>query len=342
MRVSIGPRLGRRPSRPNWYILWPDGRGRLCRTSTGTEDRGQAELELAAFIGLRARPEDPAVGGLIEQYLLEHPTRSSERHRYAADRLQTHFLAMPASALTREAVREYLAARQAEGAAETTVGRELVVLRAALGHAVKERRLTTVPHIDIPRPRPARDRWLTRAEARRLLTACRLPHLRLFVELALNTGARRGALLGLTWDRVDLRRRRIDLNPAGAEQTGKRRPVVPVNDRLFRALKSARRCAQGPFVLSYRGQALKGLRRAFRRACERAGLVDVTPHTLRHTAGSWMAQAGVPLFDIGAMLGPSAMPTTTPTIWHTRRRRSRARIGRGIPRTNGERAGVAG
>lgn len=58
-------------------------------------------------------------------------------------------------------------------------------------------------------------RWLDRSEASRLLDAARLeptsPHLPDFILLALNTGCRRGELLGLEWTRVDLEARLIYL-----------------------------------------------------------------------------------------------------------------------------------
>jgi hypothetical protein len=49
---------------------------------------------------------------------------------------------------------------------------------------------------------------------------------------------------------------------------------------------------------------------SFGRACKRAGIVGVTPHTLRHTCGTWMAQQGVPLRLIGEYLGHSDERTT--------------------------------
>ncbi len=49
---------------------------------------------------------------------------------------------------------------------------------------------------------------------------------------------------------------------------------------------------------------------SFGGACKRAGLVGVTPHVLRHTCGTWMAQRGVPLHQIGGWLGHTSSRTT--------------------------------
>jgi integrase len=57
--------------------------------------------------------------------------------------------------------------------------------------------------------------FLTRAEADHLLAAHKARHLRLFVEIGLHTGARHGAILALTWDRVDLIERVIDFRSSG-------------------------------------------------------------------------------------------------------------------------------
>jgi integrase len=56
-------------------------------------------------------------------------------------------------------------------------------------------------------------------------------------------------------------------------------------------------------VIEWAGQRVRTVKRAFGRAAARAGLSDVTPHTLRHTAAVWMAEAGVPMSVIAQYLG---------------------------------------
>jgi integrase len=62
--------------------------------------------------------------------------------------------------------------------------------------------------------------------------------------------------------------------------------------------------------VSYDGRPIKRVRRAFAAACRRAGIADVTRHTLRHTCGTWLAQRGVPLHQIAGWLGHSNERTT--------------------------------
>ena len=45
-------------------------------------------------------------------------------------------------------------------------------------------------------------------------------------------------------------------------------------------------------------------------ACARAGLEGVTPHTLRHTGATWMAQKGRSMFEVAGMLGQNPMTTS--------------------------------
>jgi integrase len=78
-----------------------------------------------------------------------------------------------------------------------TIRCELTVLAAALNHAVKYRRLTIAPPIYKPAPPTNRKRFLDKNEIQSLLSACSVPHIKLFVILAINTGSRKMALLDL-------------------------------------------------------------------------------------------------------------------------------------------------
>jgi integrase len=203
------------------------------------------------------------------------------------------------------------------GASDATITRELGgVLRPAIKHAIQQKRL--VPgeyYVPVP-PQPAgRDYWITRNEAARLVRETRrdkrarlhLPH---YTLIALYTGQRRGAILDLTWPQIDLVRGRIDFNPPGRIQTKKRRPHIPVPRSLLAALRRAHQRATCEFVISYQGKPIRDVKTGFNSAAARAGIPECTSHTLRHTAGTWMAQRGVPLREIAGYLGHSEMRTT--------------------------------
>ncbi|MDE1904997.1 MAG: site-specific integrase [Rhodospirillales bacterium] len=309
------PRLVRVAGRAAWHIRHA---GR--RLSAGSPDRAEAERALSLYKrGLGQQASAAAIGSLLELYLKDRAAAAIPgfaRLRYSARQLGASLGAIPPESLAPADIRLYCRRRRAAGAADATVRTELQCLRAALRWAARERLLAAAPPIALPPRPPARDRWLTREEADRLLAACGSPHLRLFVALALHTAARAGAILALTWDRVDLDRRRIDLREPSRAKTRKGRAVVPVNDTLAGVLAEARARATIPAVIEYAGQPVGSVRDAFRRAAERAALPGVTPHTLRHTAATWLAQAGVPLWQIAGFLGHSSPRSVEETYAH--------------------------
>jgi integrase len=155
-----------------------------------------------------------------------------------------------------------------------------------------------------------RDRWLSPEEAAALIDGAAAHHIKLFIQIALYTGARKGAILGLTWDRVSFDMERIDFTDP-AERTGrKRRAIVPIEPGLLVALKEAHEGRTTDYVVEWAGKRVQNVKRGFQEACRRAGVVGATPHTLRHTAASWAAQAGAPMWEIAGMLGHTTTEIT--------------------------------
>ncbi|GEN63189.1 hypothetical protein AOE01nite_14130 [Acetobacter oeni] len=181
--------------------------------------------------------------------------------------------------------------------ANGTLRREFNVLRAALRRAWKDGFLQRPPELEPPRDSAPHDRYLTKDEARRLLEACETPHVRTFVAIAIYTGARRGSILSLTWDRVNFQTGMIDFQEPGRALTAKRRAVVPMTRALRSELEKAMVLADGSFVVHWHGKAIPtGLRWSFAKACERARLGwRPTPHHLKHSLASWFAMDGVPI-----------------------------------------------
>lgn len=88
---------------------------------------------------------------------------------------------------------------------DSTAIRELNVLRAAISWAQRSPHWKGLQHVRVTLPnatRPARQEFLTKEDAIKLVDACREPHLRLFVLLALATAARHRAILALRWDAI--------------------------------------------------------------------------------------------------------------------------------------------
>ncbi len=178
-----------------------------------------------------------------------------------------------------------------------TLRREYNVLRAALRLAWKDGYLTRPPTLEAPADSAPRDRYLTKMEARKLIDAAETPHVKVFVALAIYTGARKGSILALTWDRVNFQTGMIDFQEPDRQLTSKKRAIVPMNNGLRDALQIAHKVAQSDYVVEYGGHAVpSGLRWSFRKLCERAGLSwQPTPHHLKHSVASWFAMDKVPI-----------------------------------------------
>jgi integrase len=173
----------------------------------------------------------------------------------------------------------------------------------------------TNPCRHIPRYREhKRERFLTDAELERLGRALaeveQAPdaiHAALAaIRLLALTGARRGEVLGLRWDHVDLACRVLRLPDS---KTGAK--VILLDDSAAELLAGLRR--EGPWVFpskTHRGIPLRDIRKTWRRVLERADLSGLRLHDLRHTHASVGAEAGLSLSLIGALLGHRRAATT--------------------------------
>lgn len=292
-----------------WCLYWRDGRNKPRRRSLGTTDRAEAERLKRDIEQDALKSAAPStIGGIVDAFQKDREARggdeSNRRHAWKAasktfDHLEPHHV-------TRELCREFTKARRKAGSKDSTIIKQLSLLRAALRwHDPNTPAVVELP----PDPLPS-SRHLTHEEAARLLDACAVPHIELFVTLALTTGARTGALLDLTWDRIDFDRELIYL---GQGRGNKGRGNPPMNESAREALLIAREAAVSDYVIEYAGRQVGSIRRGFASAAKTAGMPDVTPHVLRHTAAVWMAEAGLPMSEISQYLGHSSTAVTERT-----------------------------
>ncbi|GAJ29839.1 integrase [Acidomonas methanolica] len=240
----------------------------------------------------------------------------AERLSYAHKPLTIWFGDRPPEAVTEPECRAYVRSRLAAGISTSTARTEMQALRAALRWAANAKLITDAPVVPLPPRSMPRERWLTREEAQALVDGCAAHHMRLFVVLALGTGARVSSLLSLPWARVDFDGRIIDLRDPERPRTAKGRARVPINAGLMEALRDAHAARETEWVIEWAGNRVLSVKRGFAAAAARAGLEGVTPHTLRHTAATWMAQAGIPLWEIAGFLGHSNTKMIEETYAH--------------------------
>jgi len=338
-RPNTGPRLKlEQPdkyAKPYWFIVWYErGVKRRKPTGCGQGDLEGAQAKLAEFIGQRLKPSGPrgpdqmTVETAISLYAKEHApqTAAPERIAFALEPILAWWGDKPVSAIRGETCRRYARERTRTvkrgdqlvqvPIAPATVRRELGALAAALEHCRREGYLLNPPAVVLPGKTRSKERWLTRQEAARLLRACRKVtrgarlYLPLFVLVGLYMGARKEAILSLQWQPntaggwVDLDQGVIDFRAPSRGATKKRRVKAKIPDRLLTFLRLARpRTRQ--YVIEHNGKMIADIKKAFNHAAELAGMPEVTPHTLRHTAITWRVQKGVPLWEVAGFVGTS-------------------------------------
>jgi integrase len=204
--------------------------------------------------------------------------------------------------------------------------RELEDLRAAINHHRREGLCSEVVSVALPARPPARERWLTRSEAARLLWAAWRAkqvvrdkdtrravgrHVARFILVGLYTGTRSSAICGAALmptigrGHVDLEQGVFYRLAIGRRQTKKRQPPVKIPPRLLAHLRRwARHGLAKKSVVEWNGKAVESVRKGFEAAVRAAGLgTEVTPHILRHTCATWLMQMGCNVWDAAGFLG---------------------------------------
>lgn len=197
--------------------------------------------------------------------------------------------------------------REVEG---STINRNLSLMSNVFTVAIRTWKVPMKEHPvrDVVRPpeNPPRDRRLSAEEERALLAECdrsRGGYLRDAVELAIETALREGELVELQWQNVIFAKRTIRIVRS---KNGEGR-AVPMSRRAMAILqaRNPNNLEFGPVFPDLKGPALH---RAFIRACERAGIEDLTFHDLRHEAISrWAEGNKFSLLEISSMSGHKSL-----------------------------------
>ncbi len=127
------------------------------------------------------------------------------------------------------------------------------------------------------------------------------PQMKPIIQLLLLTGARKSELLGARWEHVDLERRSW-LIPT--TKTGRAR-YVPLSQSAVDVMASLPRLPNSPWILPNlaTGKRFVDIKKAWDTVRRDACLADVRIHDLRHSAASFMINAGVDLYAVGRVLG---------------------------------------
>lgn len=296
-------------------VYWTDADGNRHRHRLKARTRAEAEPE--ALDVYRQKTFDAGractVGGAWEAYALSLAGRPTAKTLgYTGVSVLRHFGHYRPDQITRDLCLDYAEGREREGKSQGTIHTELGHLRSALRYAAKTGLIDRAPHIWRPEKPAPREVFLSRNEMIALIDATHAPHMRVAITLLAGTAARVGAVLDLTWDRVDFQNGHINLRLEDAK-TRKGRAIVPMNQMVRTTMLSAKEAALSDFVVEYAGGQVGSIRTAFNAAKRRAGLDGYTIHDVRRSAARFMAEAGIDMELIASMLGHSNVAVTRST-----------------------------
>lgn len=160
-----------------------------------------------------------------------------------------------------------------------------------------------------------RDRWLQEAELQRLFAVLAVhPNQKSanIVRLLVLTGARRGEVLGATWDQFDLERG-VWTKPAHTTKQ-KRTEHIPLSEQAIAILGDLKARAKPDAVHVFpgevSGQPTQCIKKFWEEVRIAASLPNVRLHDLRHTFASHLVSCGVSLPIVGRLLGHTQPQTT--------------------------------
>lgn len=239
------------------------------------------------------------------------------------------------SEINTKSCKEYCNSRPGVGGAR----RDLEILRAAINFHAAENLHRGSVYVWLPPRGEPRTRWLTRNEAAKMIwTAYRyrelqtihkgrrrgeptstekrpLRHIARFLLVGCYTGTRASAIMSASITRqtgkshVDLERGIYYRKPIGKKATKKRQPPAPLPDRLLAHMRRwVRKGIAKEHFVEFNGKPIQSVSNGFARVVRLAEIdidhENVTPHTLRHTAATWLMQSGsTPLWMAAGYLG---------------------------------------
>lgn len=293
---------------PNWFIRYRDRDGRYKKISTRTGNKEYAQQIKSQFdadLQKPPKPHEQTIDILSDAYLDDRKgnVNAYDTLVHSLKPIREHFGFTQPQHITPLQNKSYIKKRQKLGRSNGTIIKELVTLRSALSFGERKKWIVKAPYIEMP-PRPApKDRWLTQDELNKLIDACKVPHIKTFILMAIKTGARKSAILQLTWDRVSFERGIIVYALPGKNHGNKRRAIVPMSESLKKELQTVREFAQTDWVIEHRGKPIKSIQESFKSALIGSGIDHCTIHDLRRTCATWLVQKGIPTREIARMLG---------------------------------------
>ncbi|MHC4277820.1 MAG: tyrosine-type recombinase/integrase [Planctomycetota bacterium] len=301
-----------------WWIAYTLPDGKTERRSAGTSSKKQAEALLLKRKAEILEGKMPV--RLMKRYTFQELANEylvwAERQKTYRDKVYhiKHFITVfgniPLASFNTKLL-ETWQSKKLQEVSPATVNRLMATLKHMLGKAVDwgmvgEDALKTIRRVKPLKTPPGRLRYLSQEDCQALIEACSI-HLKPIVMTALNTGMRRGEILGLRWEQVDLKHGFILLD---ITKNGERREI-PINATLRATIEAIPHGLESKYVFFDRnGNPFKDVKKSFHTALKRAGIRDFRFHDLRHTFASHLVMAGEHIVTVQELLGHKTLTMT--------------------------------
>lgn len=322
IRAACDSELDRidRNAKKTYHLRWIDPTEKRWKSkAAGTSDHKKAmgraaKLEAELATGSYAETRRIAWGAFVDEHVATMPGKANAE---IARRTLTEFakecaIASPRS-VTFASIERYAAFCRKQDRTQATTNKCLRYIRAAMNKAVRRKYLATSPMVgwQWSRPNEKAVRIVSDKEEGLLLAKAEARYgqrFKAFLQVSLGTGGRRGELLGLTWDRIDLEEKTVTFTAT----KGKRDRRIPILDELVPVFTRVRAQAQqdaGPFS-SWNGNVATKM---FDQVADDAGITDVCLHDLRRTCITRLIRADVSLPTVQKLAGHASITTT---LWY--------------------------
>lgn len=305
-----------------YWLRYSDGFGKIIRESSKTTNFKEALVKLEDQRKAIRDGKEPEPIKRIPNYtfsqLAEEYIKWCERQRSFRSKkgfifqLVETFGNIPLKHFTTKLIEQYQTERLQKGNKPATANRLIATLKHCIHKGyqwemLSEETLKRLRQVKLLEENNRRLRYLSKEECQTLINTCQ-GNTKAITITALNTGMRKGEILSLKWDNVDLKHGFILLD---ITKNGERREI-PINDTLRDVLQGITRRLDISYVFydSITGKHYKDVKRSFNTALRRAGIRDFHFHDLRHTFASHLIMAGIDITTVKELLGHKTLTMT--------------------------------
>jgi integrase len=302
-----------------WYVLYTiDGKRRWKSTHSRTKSDALSKLS-----ELEKTPPGPVSHKSLKEF--EELFLSYAVENYAQSTLgifQRAFRDLenivgnpPLDSLSHLHLDTYRTARL-KAVSPASVNIELRALRSMMSVAVRWKLLSENPfrgmkQVRVPEKPPT---YFSQRDLQILLSTIKEEWFKELVAFAALSGMRRGEILNLRWENVDLPNRlvRVQSDESFRTKTGKNR-IIPLNEIAAQLLIQRQRDLSAEYVFSLAGHRIspRYISHKLKRHVRKAGVnPNLHFHSLRHTFATWLVQAGVSIYEVQKLLGHSSVAMT--------------------------------